>query len=174
MSTRPRARGCGESRRAVARWMRSRGENLSHSGVGGFEVSSRFEGILRVRKRLAECVSLADSRWGMMMIAGFRGLYIQKKVRATSGLLAKEGEVSRLKSVVRRMRKTALQVKAAWKSARGSCKLTPALHHQSSNQEEARVFENRGEERERETMSNKRLRCPCAVTMRDVASRPKE
>merc|ERR1711872_1209927 len=113
MSTRPRARGCGESRRAVARWMRSRGENLSRSGVGGFEVSSRFEGILRVR------MSLADSRWGMMMIAGFCGLYIPWKVRAMSGLLAKEGEVSRLKSVVRRMRKTALQVKAAWKSARG-------------------------------------------------------
>ena len=72
-----------------------------------------------------------------------------------SGLLAKEGEVSRLKSVVRRMRKTALQVKAAWKSARGSCKLTPALHHQSSNQEEARVFENRGEERERNDVEQK-------------------
>ena len=128
--------------------------------------SCGYERDLLILENLAECVSLADSRWGMMMIAGFRGLYIQKKVRATSRLLAKEGEVSRLKSVVRRMRKTALRVKAAWKSARGSCKLTPALHHLSSNQEEARVFSNRGEERERETMSNKRSRCPCAVTMR--------
>ena len=108
------------------------------------------------------------------MIAGFRGLYIPKKVRATSGLLAKEGEVSRLRSVARWMRKTVLRMKAAWKSARGSRKLTPALHHLSSNQEEARVFENRGEERERETMSNKRLRWPCAETKRDVARRPKE
>ena len=140
--------------------------------------SCGFEYDLPIWENLADYVSLADSgcllRWGMMMIAGFRGLYIQKKVRATSRLLMKEGEVSRLRSVARWMRKTVLRVKAAWKSARGSCKLTPALHHLSSNQEEARVFENRGEERERETMSNKRSRCPCAVTMRDVASRPKE
>ena len=96
------------------------------------------------------------------MIAGFRGLYIPKKVRATSGLLAKEGEVSRLRSVARWMRKTVLRVKAAWKSARGSRKLTPALHHLSSNQEEARVFENRGEERERNDVEQKvalSLRC---------------
>ena len=96
------------------------------------------------------------------MIAGFRGLYIQKKVRATSRLLAKQGEVSRLQSVVRRMRRNALRVKAAWKSARGSCKLTPALHHLSSNQEEARVFSNRGEERERDDVEQKvalALRC---------------
>ena len=31
---------------------------------------------------------------------------------------------------------------------RGTCKLTPALHHRSSNQEEARVFSKRGEERD--------------------------
>ena len=30
----------------------------------------------------------------------------------------------------------------------GTCKLTPALHHRSSNQEEARVFSKRGEERD--------------------------
>ena len=30
----------------------------------------------------------------------------------------------------------------------GTCKLTPALHHRSSNQEEARVVSNRGEERD--------------------------
>ena len=96
------------------------------------------------------------------MIAGFRGLYIPKKVRATSRLLMKEGEVSRLRSVARWMRKTVLRVKAAWKSARGSRKLTPALHHLSSNQEEARVFENRGEERERNDVEQKvalSLRC---------------
>ena len=32
----------------------------------------------------------------------------------------------------------------------GTCNMTPALHHRLSNQEEARVFSNRGEERERE------------------------
>ena len=111
--------------------------------------SCGFEYNLPILENLADYVSLADSRWGMMMIAGFRGLYIQKKVRATSRLIAKQGEVSRLKSVGRRMRKNALRVKAAWKSARGSCNLTPALHHRLSNQEEARVFSNRGEERER-------------------------
>ena len=51
---------------------------------------------LLILENLADYVSLADSRWGMMMIAGFRGLYIQKKVRAKSGLLAKQGEVSRM------------------------------------------------------------------------------
>merc|ERR1712002_120387 len=51
--------------------------------------------------------------------------------------------------------------KAAWKSARGSCKLTPALHQQSSNQEEARVFENRGEEREKRCQTK-----GCAVLAR--------
>ena len=30
----------------------------------------------------------------------------------------------------------------------GTCKLTPALHHRSSNQEEARGFSKREEERE--------------------------
>ena len=58
--------------------------------------SCGYERDLLILENLAECVSLADSRWGMMMIAGFRGLYIQKKVRATSRLVAKQGEVSRL------------------------------------------------------------------------------
>ena len=59
-------------------------------------------------ERLVERASLADTRWRMMMIAGFCRLYIPKKVRAKSGLLAKEDDVSRLKSVARPMRKTAL------------------------------------------------------------------
>ena len=62
--------------------------------------SCGFEYDLPIWENLADYVSLADSgcllRWGMMMIAGFRGLYIQKKVRATSRLLAKQGEVSRM------------------------------------------------------------------------------
>jgi len=48
----------------------------------------------------------------------------------------------------------------------GVMQLDPGVASSLSNQEEARVFSNRGEERERETMSNKRSRCPCAVTMR--------
>ena len=44
----------------------------------------------------------------------------------------------------------------------GTCDLTPALHHRLSNQEEARVFSNRGEERERDDVEQKvalALRC---------------
>ena len=44
----------------------------------------------------------------------------------------------------------------------GTCNMTPALHHRLSNQEEARVFSNRGEERERDDVEQKvalALRC---------------
>ena len=44
--------------------------------------SCGYEKDLPVSENLADYVSLADSRWGMMMIAGFRGLYIQTNVRA--------------------------------------------------------------------------------------------
>ena len=55
---------------------------------------------LLIRRNLADYVSSADSkcllREGLMMIAGFCGLYIRWNVRVYSGLLAAQGEVSRM------------------------------------------------------------------------------